>query len=267
MAAPDVAPAARVASESGWPGKERQFAFFVEHPACRAVVARERGETVGAACGVANGNAGWLGLVVVSTARRGRGLGAALTLAVMERLREAGCRTLLLTATEPGRPVYEKLGFEVETFYHGFEAPGLPSGPTPDRVRNLESGDLKAVLDLDRRSTGEERSALLQTFPAGFLLVDGEGGLRGYHVPMPWGGGPTIAADGEAGLALLDLQRRLAGPEGFVRAWLTSENAEGRQAVERTGFAKTVCLPRMVCGGPLDWRPEALWGVFSLAKG
>jgi hypothetical protein len=68
-------------------------------------------------------------------------------------------------------------------------------------------------------------------------------------------------------LALLDLRRRRTGPDGSVRAWLASENAEGREAVERAGFAETVRLPRMACGGPLDWRPEALWGVFSLAKG
>jgi GNAT superfamily N-acetyltransferase len=262
-----VEPVARVASGAGWPNLSRHFAFFVRHPRCRAVVALEGGEAIGAACGAANGHAGWVGLVVVSGAHRRRGLGTALTRAVMEVLLQAGCRTLILTATQMGRPLYERLGFEVETFYQGYEAPGLPPAPTRGSMRPYGAEDLPAVRDLDRWATAEDRSALLDSFPEGHLLEDGRGGARGYHARVPWGGGPVIAASLEAGLGLLDLQRRRAGPDGTVRAWLTEENAAGREAIERNGFGKLRRLPRMVLGEPLDWRPETLWGIFSLAKG
>jgi GNAT superfamily N-acetyltransferase len=42
---------------------------------------------------------------------RGRGLGYAVTAALMNLAREAGCHRAVLHATELGRPVYERLGF------------------------------------------------------------------------------------------------------------------------------------------------------------
>jgi len=226
MAAADVPSVARAAAEAGWPGKERQFAFFVRHPDGHAVVARLEEEVVGAACGFAHGGArggaggrsGWLGLIFVSDERRGLGLGTALTRAVVERLKGAGCRTLLLVATEIGLPLYKRLGFEVETTYHGFEARGLAHAPPGEGLRTASSKDLPAVLALDRRATGEDRSRLLEAFPAAWLQTGREGELRGYHLPVPWGGGPTVARDAEAGLALLEHQRRRPGRHGEVVA-------------------------------------------------
>ncbi len=37
--------------------------------------------------------------------------------------------------------------------------------------------------------------------------------------------------------------------------------------MKKMGFERTRRLPRMVRGGPVRWRPEALWGLFSLGKG
>nr|WP_243442975.1 GNAT family N-acetyltransferase [Herbaspirillum sp. B39] len=51
-----------------------------------------------------------LGLVIITDALQGRGLGRAM----MQRLlQDAGTRNVILNATEAGRPLYEKLGFVV----------------------------------------------------------------------------------------------------------------------------------------------------------
>ena len=57
--------------------------------------------------------AGVAGIYIVSTrpAYRGRGFGAALTLAAMQDARDAGYQVAILQASELGRPVYERLGF------------------------------------------------------------------------------------------------------------------------------------------------------------
>ena len=42
---------------------------------------------------------------------RGRGLGYAVTATLMNLAHERGCTHAVLHASEPGRPVYERLGF------------------------------------------------------------------------------------------------------------------------------------------------------------
>ncbi len=265
IAAGDVEVAARAAAEVGWGDQSRQISFFEKHPNCVGFVAEAADEIIGASFGAENGDVGWLGLIFVSPEIRGGGVGSALTRAVMDALEGRGCRSLVLVATEMGRPLYEKLGFEVETDYHGFAGSGSIS--EIEGFRPVSSEDFPAILRLDRRVTGEDRSRLLAGMSPGWMLAGEEGELRAYHLRSPWGGGPAIASDFEAGTRIMDLQRSNAGPEGSVRVWLTAENIRGREYMEEIGFEEFRVSPRMVRGERVEWRPEGLWGIFSLAKG
>ncbi len=51
---------------------------------------------------------------------RRRGLGAAITAAVLAAGRDAGCSIGVLQASPMGTPVYERMGFETVTQYHRF---------------------------------------------------------------------------------------------------------------------------------------------------
>lgn len=268
MTAEDLARADEIGSEVGWPGRRVRFDFFLHHPMCEAVAADVEGEMVGMSFGTRNGAVGWLGLICVSPRHRGRGIGAALTRYVAGRMEDLGCRTLVLTATEMGRPVYEKLGFSTETSYHEFSGPGLASRAPEPGVRRMSPEDLPAVCDLDLRLIGEDRSHLLRLFGGrGWILPGHNGSVRGYHLPVPWGGGPVIAEDPDAARTLVHLVRTLAGANGTARFWLAAENEEGREYMKRIRFEEERRLPRMVRGEPLVWRPESLWGLFSLGKG
>lgn len=268
MTTGDVPAASSVAADVGWPGRERRFEFYVGHPFCEAVAAEAGGEVAGIGFGTGNGPVGWVGMVCVRPRYQGRGIGRALTERVAERLEDRGCRALALTATEAGRPLYEKMGFVTETFYHGFSGPGLDPEPPPPNVRRMLPEDLAAVCQLDLRTTGEDRSHLLQALEGpGWVAVGEDGEVSGYHLPAPWGGGPTIVPDPEDAAALVRLVRALAGPEGAPRFWLASENEGGLELMRGIGFEEAGRLPRMIRGGPVSWRPEALWGVFSLGKG
>src|SRR5664280_1789552 len=79
---------------------------------------------VGTGVPTVSGRVGWVGTIWVAPALRGRGLGRALTEAVIEQLEDSGCWTLVLVATEAGRPVYERLGFEILTHDHALVASG-----------------------------------------------------------------------------------------------------------------------------------------------
>lgn len=66
--------------------------------------------------------------VATLEAARGRGIGTALTATLMELARTLGCNEVILHATEVGRPVYEKLGFETVCFVPQFVwVPAEPS--------------------------------------------------------------------------------------------------------------------------------------------
>ena len=97
---------------------------------------------------------------------RGRGLGRALTEAPIDEAEGAGCQTLVLVATDAGQPLYERLGFSVQTWYRTMEAPGLATASQDGDggvVRAFEAGDLEAMAALDRAATGEDRRRLGDT--------------------------------------------------------------------------------------------------------
>jgi hypothetical protein len=230
-------------------------------------VAELDGGIVGAAVATINGNAGWVGTVFVTGDARGRGIGGALTDATIEALEDAGCRTLVLVATDEGRPLYERRGFEPDTTYHFVEAQGTETGG--GRLRPFRADDLGPMAELDRLATGEDREHLLRAFASetsAWCLSDHDR-LRGFVVRAPWGGGATVAPDLEDGLAILEARRARVPPEKTVRAGLLAANREGLERLRTLGWSEGRKPPRLIRGEPLDWRPEWLWGQFNFAMG
>src|SRR6476469_8955611 len=72
------------------------------------------GEAAGAVCCVSFGATGWIGALGVAPEARRHGLGRALTEAAIARLHARGAGTVLLFATDLGRPLYEHLGFATD---------------------------------------------------------------------------------------------------------------------------------------------------------
>jgi GNAT superfamily N-acetyltransferase len=72
------------------------------------------------------GSEGVGGLYFVATAdgMRGRGYGAAIVGAVLDELERRGARACILQATELGKPVYERLGFEDACSLVNYALPG-----------------------------------------------------------------------------------------------------------------------------------------------
>ncbi len=253
-----------------WGDRRTWLEFVATHPACRSAVAVDDGTPFGTAVATINGSVGWIGTVWVRSDRRGGGLGKALTASVVDAAEAAGCRTLVLVATEAGRPLYEGLGFRVETWYVTVEAPGLPPGPDDPRIRPFAVGDLPEMARLDAAATGEDRRHLLASFANPLdsrVMDDGRGGLAGFVVRAPWGGGATVAPDPSDALALLDARRRTSGPDRHVRAGVVLENADGLDRLQAAGWTEAWRAPRLIRGEPPDWHPEDIWGQFNHALG
>jgi predicted N-acetyltransferase YhbS len=240
----DIEPALAVMAEGfGLPIKAPSVHTEV---ADQLLVAEEDGVILGTAATAAFGTTGWLGGIVVAPSARGRGLGGELTRAALEALGRRS--TVLLLASPLGRPIYDRLGFVPDGAYRVFisDTVGVPSGRlmVPERA---------VVAEVDRCVTFEDRSPALDV--CSYLGFGGAVALR-----PPWRALPIVGEPADAEVLLRELIEpgmRLAVPEQNARAVAVLSAL----ATEREGVV------RMRLGPPLPWRPERVWGVFSLFFG
>lgn len=221
---------------------------------------------VGAACCASFGASGWIGALGVLPRARGRGAGTALTEACVEWLHARGARTVLLHATDVGRPVYERVGFVAEGRSRAWRGGPARVATTPG-LRPLRSSDRDALHRLDAGVTGEARDAVLDAIaPLSGLAAVRDGELAGYLLSSPWGAGPAILASRpESGLALLSAAR--GATQGATVLTLPDANEAGVEALRRWGFRPVNHAERMRLGPPLDWSPAGLFGMFNLFWG
>jgi len=270
MTPSDVDAAAELILGNDWGVRREWLEFATTQAACSPMVAEADGEIVATGVGTANGPVGWIGTIFIAPDRRGRGLGRAITQAIIDRLEAGGCRSLVLVATTEGQRLYERMGFELQTRYHVLQAIGLPPSDAADGVRPFETGDLAAIERLDRAGTGEDRAHAIRRFASAETtrVVTGMNGeVEGYVLRAPWGGGATITRSPEAALRILTARRRAAGLGGRVRLGLLDENTEGLAQLMDVGLRLTWSAPRMLRGEPLVWRPGWIWGQFNHAMG
>jgi GNAT superfamily N-acetyltransferase len=276
MTATDVDAAVALGAAQGWRDRRRFYEFVLRISTCLPLVGVVEGRVVATGLATANGPVGWLGAIVVAAEFRRRGIGRAMTEELSRRLRAAGCATLSLESTDAGRPMYERMGFRLATYYHQIQADHLDEAPTPPagaHVRRLAPADLPAVFALDRQATGEDRSIPLGVLAGGdgWVLEDADGArsgrLRGFLFPAERAYGAIIAPRFEDGLFLLDLHRSVV-PEGdHVRAGIPHEHAAAWNELQARGWQETWRAPRMLLGPDVPWRPEWIWGQINSAMG
>lgn len=266
----DVDPAADIMRRGEWGDRAAFLAWAVVASACHPVVADDGGRIVGTGIATTYGPVGWVGTIFVDAERRGHGLGRALTRAVVEDLEARGCRTLLLIATDHGRPLYENEGFTVQTEHRRFAAPGSAEAGRDGLVRPFGPEMLPAILALDREANGEARAPILRALatPESTRVATGpDGSVRGFVLRGPWGGAALVAPDADDAVRLLDWRRRRAGAMGRVATGLPGLNAAGRERLLAEGWVEERGGTRMIRGEPLAWRPEAVWGQLNGALG
>jgi hypothetical protein len=110
---------------------------------------------------LAYGSFCWIGLVATHPARRREGLATKISVHLVDWARERGCTTIALDASQAGRPVYERQGFQVvgETAELSLP-PALTDKPSTTVLSQNEK--VEQLFVLDRRVFGGDRGALLQ---------------------------------------------------------------------------------------------------------
>jgi GNAT superfamily N-acetyltransferase len=247
-----------------------QVARLLEYPRrapnAAILVAEGPGNSViGVACTAAFATSGWIGAVGVAPEARRRGLGTALTEAAVRWLRARGAATVLLYATEAGRPVYERLGFVAEERAVAWR--GVAGAAPPLDLQRLADIDRAKIRALDFDATGERRDAVLDAIHplAGVGAAGGLHGLAGYAIASPWGAGTAIAASTpEVGVALM--AAATGGPAAGTLI-VPDGNHAATDALAAWRFVRLNDALRMRLGREVAWRPDQQFGLFNLFWG
>jgi GNAT superfamily N-acetyltransferase len=261
-------PVSRTLDDAGFgPHVARLLGYPRDSPHGEVLVAAgQRGRLLGGACTAGFGATGWIGALGVLPRARRQGVGELLTRAAIDWLHEHGAETVLLYATDMGRPVYERVGFEREAPARAWRG-APPAGAIPPGIRRLRPSDREPMLALDRLATGEDRRPVLDMLPALLgLAYERDGALVGYALQTPWGAGPAVLAlDEEAGVALL---RGLALEPQPITITVPDDNPACAHVLRSWGFQRVNTALRMRYGPPVVGHdPTKVFVLFNLFWG
>jgi GNAT superfamily N-acetyltransferase len=212
-----------------------------------------------------------ISMMLVARRHERRGLGGRL---MAHALEQSGTASACLTATDYGRPLYERIGFRTIGQCSTYRGEIQPQAGDPQRPssRQMVPADLPAVLALDAEVFGAPRTALLTRLPSfseQFRVIEAPKGIVGYG--GAWRNvdstvlGPVIAADTNTALALLgDLAAAAPGP---VRLDLDHRRPELITWAEAHGLRYGFTTAVMVHGDPPSGDPDRLFTPVMLALG
>ncbi|HRJ72730.1 MAG TPA: GNAT family N-acetyltransferase [Terrimicrobiaceae bacterium] len=159
----------------------------------------------------------WIGMILVDTAWRGKGLGKLAFAGALEDARAAGYAVLGLDATDLGEPIYRKFGFAVcrpIARWGGI----LRSAAAPEGTPEIREGFSPELAKLDRDVCGEDRSLVLADLAdhGGRLIrLEEDGRTEAYAGIRPGRNafhlGPVVARSGDAAGRILDAAARVLG--------------------------------------------------------
>jgi GNAT superfamily N-acetyltransferase len=162
----DLDQASGLSATAGWNQRVADWRMLLQLAPAGSFAAIDDGTIVGTAIGIDYGTFGWIAMMLVDPAWRGRGVGARLLEAAMGAVPPE--IPIRLDATPLGRPLYQRYGFEDESTLtrHVAEATRpaverLPDGAAHD-VRRLTPADLPNVIAQDDRIFGARRRIVLE---------------------------------------------------------------------------------------------------------
>ena len=206
------------------------------------VVAEEDGRIVASALWWLYGETfATCGIIIVLPEMQGRGLGRILMDTILSAT--AG-RSVLLNSTAEGHRLYQAYGFRDIGTVHQHQActsaamANMPFVGADDLVRVATEEDLPAILRLDKKAFGVERSRLIDAFAriGDLAVIDRNGSVEGYAICRPFGLGqaigPVIARSSSDAQSLIRHFLRTKAGE-FVRVDIPGESGLGGWLAEQ----------------------------------
>ena len=256
----------KLSQEMGWPYRLEDWEVALDLG--QGFALESGGELIGTAMwwpyGESHASAG---MIIVSKAAQGQGLGALLMDALLAAARS---RTITLNSTAEGFALYQRRGFVTMGTIQQHQ--GVPvrqhQAPPAGQVRTMTAADAEAVAQLDLEATGWTRPRTLRTLAQigqGHVLLR-DGAPRGYAFCRLFGRGhvigPVVAENLDDARALIDAALAPLGST-FVRIDTATSTGLGPWLVS-IGLAQVSDATTMVLGPQTP--PTGPERMFALAN-
>lgn len=271
----DVPAGLRLNTLAGWNQTAADWHRFLDTSSDGCFVAEIDGRVVGTATTISYQNRfAWIGMVLVDSDHRNRGIGTQLLNRTMEYLDHSKEPTMKLDATPQGQPLYAKLGFvrefELERWIlrrpPGTVVAGAHSGYPPPTGAQFES-----ILTADQSVFGADRSFLLRSLrdecPDFAMAIWSNGSPQGYAFGRrglfadhlgPWMANSRLAAE-----QLLQQFLGRSSRETLIVDCLTA-NPVAVDLLRACGFVSSRPLTRMVRGpNAYPGKPASLFAILG----
>lgn len=239
---------------NGWPDMLPAISYYVQSPNCFPVKLIYQNKIIGIGTTIINNNTAWLAHIIIHPDFRNEGFGRFITQKLVKSLFEKNIETIYLLATELGLPVYEKIGFLVETeylFFKDFKSDksiGVSNNIVPfiDEYKSQ-------ILALDYNASGENRIQLIEpNLTECFVYLNGEI-VEGFYLPT-LGEGMIVANSNIAGIELMKLRMTTKDNIAFP-----IENKEAADFLHQNNYKEYKTAKRMRLGIKRAWQPQNIY--------
>jgi predicted GNAT family N-acyltransferase len=210
-------------------------------------------QLLGIGTGIDFKNTGWLAHIIVGKQFQNKGIGTSIVKNRIDYLQtHCGCKTITLTATDQGYPVYKKIGFIDQSLYFILSrTKSLPNiMETSSNIVKINQTHYKGIEKIDRKTSGEYRIELLKpVLENGFVYIK-NGEVDGYYLPG-LGDCGVIAQSEEAGIALLN--ERIKNEN---KIFLPEENKCAYKYLINNGYQEVKKIHRMILGQEIVYSPQ-----------
>ena len=248
----DIPAAMKLKEAAGWNQTEADWRRLLKLEPNGCFAAIENDQLVGTTTTTTyKEDLAWIGMVLVDPQHRRRGIATRLMETALSYL-DGKVAVIKLDATAEGRSVYEKFGFKTESLVERW----LASIKSRSTKREDAAIDLEALLALDRRAFGADRSQLIKCLIddspiAPVLVTDESGSLIGYALARAGTRatyiGPVVTTDTAQVEDLLDrILVQLSGTSVYID--FSSECGVSSSVLADRGFVKERDLIRMSYG-------------------
>lgn len=252
----------------GWAAHEWALQLAIAPPSSRCVVVeRPDGRIVGVGSGVAYAPLGFVGNMIVADEHRRQGIGGVVLDAVVQFLQDAGCTRLELFATEQGRPLYARHGFDHIEPGSRVRLPRPTAAPPPGPlVTDADRDGLEALVAYDTPRFGGERRHLLDAMLGDrdrpTLVATRGGDVVGYGWLRPDDDriGPWMADEPIVAAAILAEAFRRLPDRSELTTNVPMSNRHGVEWLRGLGVEPDPWDGRMARGAPVPRREESIYG-------
>ena len=221
----------------------------------------ETGAAVGFVTSLKHDRSGWIGNLIVEPDYRGRGIGETLFTQALTALQDAGAESVWLTASEMGRPLYEKRGFKCIDRVIRWAGQAGGGGDYIGR------DDVRFDTALDRLCWGDQRELLLQWITGRWTVVAVESAWAVIHpVAECVQIGPCAARDLHAAELVISGAMAALDAGKSVLCDAPSSNGLGVALFQKLGFRPQGETYLMNAGAKPDYRSSYLYGLATLGS-